>query len=429
MDLMRQQVLDGHQVALLWPGEIKLLDHAVKIHADDYINGIASFEIKNPQPIPYDEGITAVQAFQTVGDKAVYEAFLEQWKPDVIHIHTLMGLHRAFLTAAKEKKIRLVFTAHDFFPICPKVTLFRRGRVCASAGDCNECVQCNRTALALWKGRVLQHPLYRSRKDRRAVKKLRQHHRDACLRGNEDAEPEAERHPHHTAEDYQKLRSHYRSMLQLMDRIHYNSSVTRQAYETYLGPFPAMTLAITHLDVQDHRRKKQFGERLRLTYLGPQGRGKGFFCLKAALDLLWNENRNFELNIFFEPTENADYMRVNPRYSYAELEAIFEKTDLLAAPSLWYETFGYTVLEAMSFGVPVLVSGTVGAKDLIPDGAGIVLADISEEKIYEALRAVTPDKLARMNQVLCEKFTVPTVEAMACAIETLCYRETNEHDG
>jgi glycosyltransferase involved in cell wall biosynthesis len=35
-------------------------------------------------------------------------------------------------------------------------------------------------------------------------------------------------------------------------------------------------------------------------------------------------------------------------------------------PSLWKETFGLIVLEGLAFGVPVLVSDNVGAKDLLP---------------------------------------------------------------
>ena len=30
-----------------------------------------------------------------------------------------------------------------------------------------------------------------------------------------------------------------------------------------------------------------------------------------------------------------------------------DETDIMVAPSIWYETFGFTVLEALSYGVPV----------------------------------------------------------------------------
>ena len=59
----------------------------------------------------------------------------------------------------------------------------------------------------------------------------------------------------------------------------------------------------------------------------------------------------------------------------------FDKTDVLVAPSIWYETFGFTVLEALSYGVPVIVSDHVGAKDIIGDNGVIVKAgDVSELK-------------------------------------------------
>ena len=47
------------------------------------------------------------------------------------------------------------------------------------------------------------------------------------------------------------------------------------------------------------------------------------------------------------------------------MKNIFDVTDLLVVPSQWYETFGYTVLEALSYGVPVQVTDKVGAKDLV----------------------------------------------------------------
>jgi glycosyltransferase involved in cell wall biosynthesis len=41
------------------------------------------------------------------------------------------------------------------------------------------------------------------------------------------------------------------------------------------------------------------------------------------------------------------------------------ETDLLIVPSIWFETFGFIVAEALSYGVPVLCSDTVGAQILV----------------------------------------------------------------
>lgn len=39
--------------------------------------------------------------------------------------------------------------------------------------------------------------------------------------------------------------------------------------------------------------------------------------------------------------------------------------DVLIVPSIWKETFSLITLEALSYGVPVIVSDNVGAKDLV----------------------------------------------------------------
>lgn len=117
-------------------------------------------------------------------------------------------------------------------------------------------------------------------------------------------------------------------------------------------------------------------------------------------------------------------MKVHGRYSYADLADIFEETDVLVAPSIWYETFGYTVLEALSFGVPVIVSNTVGAKDIIPEGCGIILEDMNET-LEETLGGLTKDQLVQMNQNIVALATIRTVPQMNAEIVDKCYCGNN----
>ena len=58
-----------------------------------------------------------------------------------------------------------------------------------------------------------------------------------------------------------------------------------------------------------------------------------------------------------------------------EVEKYYLASDIFAMPSR-FDTFGLAVLEAMMAGLPVIISGRVGAKDLIDSGVqGFVLAD------------------------------------------------------
>lgn len=280
IDLLCQQNRTGHQVALMWPGQMGFVSKRVSVKNRGIVTisgaSITSLEVINPIPVSYDEGISDIPAFTKNVDSSVYEELLDSFRPDVIHIHTLMGLHKNFLSIAKKHRIRLVFTAHDFFPICPKVTMFRNGQICSSVQTCENCGMCNSTALSMKRIQILQSPVYRVMKNSPIVKKLRKQHRDAYLSESitrNDATPVG------MAKDFFNLREYYGFLLQMVDIIHYNSLVTKQIYEKYFRLSNSAVISITHGDISDNRTKKNFKSQvLRIRYLGPVGRAKGFFA-------------------------------------------------------------------------------------------------------------------------------------------------------
>ncbi len=141
------------------------------------------------------------------------------------------------------------------------------------------------------------------------------------------------------------------------------------------------------------------------------------------MDELWKTRQDFVLDVHFETVEDAPYIRSHERFGYDELDKIFDETDVLIAPSIWYETFGFTVLEALSCGVPVIISGTVGAKDILADGAGIVIDDIDEQKIIAAVNSLDKDRLKKMNKAVVERQDILTVSEMSQRIINEFYLE------
>ncbi len=401
-DLMTAQADKGHRVSALWPGQMNLFCKTVKICCRGQISGVTSYELINPLPVALDEGVALPESFMTPCKGDGYLRFLQELKPDAIHIHTLMGLHREFLDAARQLGIRTVFTSHDYYGICPKVTLYRYGSACENDNGCKDCVACNIHGLSMKKIMVTQSPLYRFLKNTPAVKYLRKRHRGSFF-----AEETLPQVPEETDTEkltflYQKLRQYYMDMLSQIDLVHFNSSLTESIYRRYVTPKDSRVVSITHRDVADHRDLPHRKDaRLRITCLAPAKPFKGYPVLKKALDDLWaSGKRDFVLKMFGPVPEPAPYLQVQEEgFRYGNLPDIMADTDVLVAPSVWYETFGFTVLEALSFGVPVIITEHVGARDIAGDG-GIVLPAGSVDALREAIAGLTPQKLESMRQAV-----------------------------
>jgi glycosyltransferase involved in cell wall biosynthesis len=456
IDLLLAQKEAGHDVAMMWPGAFSFSGHFVRLKKGKKLvkdNGnkflIDSFEIINPLPVPLDEGIVDVKQFtKKCPDSKPYEKFLKMYCPDAIHIHTLMGLHREFVVIAKKLGIKIVFTTHDYFGICPKVTLFRNEHICD--GDCRKCGRCNESALSMKKIRILQSGFYRNVKDMSLVKKMRAAHRNEFfnndsgrkmqsihinmkneeedlsefseaqninqLLGKELLEEQTKR--------YERLRNYYLNILKMVDYIHFNSTVTESVYRKFLpDSVQGSVINITHRNIKDYRRIKSFNnEKLRITYLAPAKNFKGYGIMKQALDELWIEGkRSFHLTMYNEADLSVPYITVNPHFEYKELGMIFEETDVLIMPSVWNETFGFTVLEALSYGVPVIVSKNVGAKDLLEDGRFGMIVEPTVEGVKQGILRIMENKdlLIGYNKRIAEEMDLSKTIMSAKQIEKL----------
>ena len=213
-------------------------------------------------------------------------------------------------------------------------------------------------------------------------------------------------------------------MLKIVDFIHFNSSVTEMVYNRYFHPKNSAVISITHRDIKDHRKRKNFDhDVLRITYLGPAKPFKGFQFLIGVLDDIWRETPGkFELHIYTNTNIEREYItHKQDGYPYSQLEEIFDNTDLLIAPSQWYETFGFTILEALSYGVPVVVSDKVGAQDLLD--TQYMFDD--KKSLKEILQGMVKDKkiLALANDNNIKNFMPMQMKRHSTIIKEKLYRK------
>lgn len=423
LDLMIQQKKSNHSVILVWPGEYSLLSRSTSIIECKEQIDIKNYKIVNSNPVSYDEGIADVKKFIFEGDLNEYYNFFDLIKPDILHIHTFFGLQKNMLVAAKMKSIKIVYSSHDLLPLCPKLTMFRDNKICDCVEDQSCCPECNITALSTHKLALLQSNIYRRIKNNYFVKALRKRHRNSFINYKPTTKHIKQSN---SIEDYQRLRAYFLSLIDYVDIIHYNSSLTKSLYEQFIGKKNSVNINLSHLDIKDNKRIKTYTNTLRITYLGDQRNGKGYGHLIDVLDKLFN-SRKLVLNISFAPQNKKPYMNLVGPYVYNQLEKIFEITDVLVAPSLFYDTYGFVVLEALSYGVPVIVSDKVGAKDVVGRNEGIIYDSKNTNNLYDILESLNKEKLIKMNTSIVNRKKIPTIEDVEKEIMEKCYKKNDRH--
>lgn len=145
---------------------------------------------------------------------------------------------------------------------------------------------------------------------------------------------------------------------------------------------------------------------LRLGYLGGKAHHKGYFFLAEALRGL--EGEDFELllvdlhTVFGEGamTSAADRalwkklpVRIVPFVPHAAIDELYAQMDVLLFPSLWDESFGLTVREAILRDVFVISSDCGGPREAIAHGKNGLLFPKGDLEAFRAhLRCVLRDR-------------------------------------
>ena len=430
MDLITEQIKAGHNVSMLWPGlllsingEVSIYEHRNYTIADSY--HCHSYEIINPMPVPLLDGIADTSFYVRKRKVKNIELFFEKSNVDIFHIHTFMGLPREMVETAKKLGIKIIYTTHDYFGLCPKCSLFINDNICSKPEECLNCKKCNESALSLRKIKLLQSPVYRCFKDTKIISQMRKRHRailkhpqisiDSGINANNDS-----------SEEYDELRTYYIDMLKKCDVIHFNSRLTESIFEQFVEIKNGRVISISHGDIIDSRRIKEIHRPVQFTFLGPcADKRKGFFLLKEALDKIYSKhNYQFDLNVFGLCTEKAPYLKINEPYNYMDLPRIMDNTDLLIVPSIWFETFGFTILEALSFGVPVLISDHVGAKDIVDIGKSGMVFSCNVIDLGNSLELILQNihQLTEMNKYIVDSVHIKTMAEHSEEIEKSCYR-------
>lgn len=374
VELAQEQARQGDNVSLLFPG--RFLPGKTRIRKGSW-EGLATYEVVNPLPVALTYGIDDPARFITRCDNPIaYKKMLESIHPDTVHIHCYQGIHREFFELVKSSGIKMLFTTHDYYPMCPRCTFITpEGDECDATPSADKCARCNyRKGMSFRKSVIMQSRIYALLKDSHIARTFGGIVKKNLQLGGYNEAGFRQLPTASYVQAYGELLSYNREIFSLFDTVLANSSLAEGIFKEHYPGLSCTLIPITHSGLsRSEPRAKKFSRDTPLgtAYFGGSKKYKGINVIAEAMNILDKQNINIELALYGDdyaqiaPIVNSHVVgRVNPDSIPEEIK----KYDLVIVPSSYRETFGFVVLEALCEGTPVICSDVVGARDLVEKG-------------------------------------------------------------
>jgi glycosyltransferase involved in cell wall biosynthesis len=312
----------------------------------------------------------------------IFEAVLDEEKPDVIHVHHLHYFSANFLSIAARRGVTIVYTLHDYMLLCARDGQLRRadGELCLTADPekCADCIGHHRLDST--------HVPARRRRHRTAHEGLSADARLVIARVRAGLAPlddgrDASPRGLYVAAAAERLEAWKHAIRHVAVFI----SPSRFLKDLYVesGLIPASKIVVSD-NGQDLARfanapPRVRGPRLRLGYVGTIAEHKGLHVLIEAMNSFVDDDRvecaiHGAPDAFIEYTERLVALNKNPRTRLAgpfkneDVGRVLSEIDVLVIPSLWWENSPLTVHEAALSKLPVIASDQGGLAEYVEEG-------------------------------------------------------------
>ena len=327
-------------------------------------DGINVYRLNLPEA-PLENRFTWTYRNPLLGDW--FRMYMDNAKPDILHFHSGYLISASMLEAALEKKLPIIVTLHDYWFICPLITLLRtNGDLCAEPVPTSRCVWC-----MLSEKRRYRFP-------------------DEALKGmpgvlfSKMAANEAVAKTIGTYTLMQKMEQRRSYLKKILEEVDIVTSPSR-FLKTKFSDYDIYPKRFIHLPFGlEINRTSLMGEAspdetvLRIGYLGQIAHHKGVHVLLKAFQNLNVTHRKAELYIYGDGSRRPDYMALLMRiandhpaiyfqgkYSASEVDRVLDSLDVVVVPSIWYENRPTVILEAFSRRKPVVVSNLGGMAEMV----------------------------------------------------------------
>lgn len=368
---------------------------------------------------------------------ASFGAFLDRFRPDAVHFHHTTCLSTTCVHEAKRRGIRVVYTLHDFWLLCPRGQLVRRDLSLCERHTDADCVRCMAWQLRVRGGHARVRALL-ARASRLARLRLPRelYRRFASRPFAREAEALAE---------IRERTAHVLETCALVDRFVAPSRFVKALHEEFGVEADRITVLDNGFDLSRARREPRAPgaarEPLRAAYLGTWIPPKGVHVLVEAVRGMDPRTVVLDVHGYAPPYEGfddyaghlrrlaagAEHVRFHGAYAPEDVPVLLARTDVLVVPSIWYENSPLTVHEARLAGVPVVASGHGGLLELVAHEVdGLLFRPGSVAALRSELGRLASDRdlLGRLRS---SSRAVQGIEGHARELETLYLpRDTGE---
>jgi glycosyltransferase involved in cell wall biosynthesis len=288
------------------------------------------------------------------------EHLLDEVKIDLAHINVIHHyITPVILKTLKDRGIPVIWTLHEYTPICPESTFISHGQICEKCrgGSFFHCVT------------------------------------NKCKKGSLPASIVA------ASENY------IHSFLNYYQYVDYYLCPSKFLYDKFksFNFFPEKLVQLYHgyqYQEVEAVRQATLKEEKYIVFVGRLEKIKGAHTLlKAMLDhphiqlkLVGTGTQEEELKEFVKANHMANISFMGKQSRKQTLE-IINGSEFLVCPSEWYEVLGFTVVEAMALGKPVIGAAIGAIPEMVIDGeTGILFAQGNAQDLSDQISALYHDQ-------------------------------------
>lgn len=299
--------------------------------------------------------LKALDVIYSKNNRKLMKQALEEFNPDIVHINNFQRqLSSSIIDAIKEKKIPIVYTAHDLQAICPNIVMLN-----ANNDVCNKCK--NGKYFNCITGKCIKNSTLKS-----------------LLGGIEGY--------------YYRLKNIYNKIdFIITPSIFYEKELKKDGIKNVKGIHNFILLEDYNLKIKDDGY---------LLYIGRLSKEKGIFDLVNSMK---NNNQKLliagagpekdKVEALIKSEKLGKRVKLLGKLEPQEVKEYVRKAKAIVVPSVWYENCPYSILETIAIGKPIIGANIGGIPELVIDGEnGLLFESGNVEDLSEKINLLFKDK-------------------------------------